>query len=214
MTEDRLSDSLDGLLTAEERAAFEAHRSGCNACTALVARVSGMVQNLRTLPAVEEPPQLVYAILDATLGPREAKAGWRSWFRWLRPVWQPQFAYGALTVLVTFGVVSHVLGVQWREPTLAELSPTAIYHNVNRHAHLAYARSVRFVADLRIVYEIQTRLRPETEPEQEPQPTPAPGQSNGPAPREPRDTNRVNQMTHELAETAVLFEDMAPRRLP
>jgi anti-sigma factor RsiW len=214
MTEDRLSDFLDGLLTAEERAAFEAHRSGCGACTGLVARVSGMVQKLRTLPAVEEPPQLVYAILDATLGPRKTKDGWRSWFRWLRPVWQPRFAYGALTVLVTFGVVSHALGVQWRKPTLAELSPTALYRNANRHAHLYYARSVRFVADLRIVYEIQTRLRPETEPEQEPQPAPAPGQSNGPAPREPRDTNRVNQMSHELTETAVLFEDMFPRRLP
>ncbi len=101
MTEDRLSDYLDGLLGAEERAAFEAHRASCEACAALVARVGGAVQSLHALPAVVEPSHLVYAILDATLGPREAKAGWRGWFRWLRLVWQPQFAYGALTVLVT-----------------------------------------------------------------------------------------------------------------
>ncbi len=214
MTEDRLSDYLDGLLNAEERAAFESHRDACEACASLAARVGGTVEKLHTLPAVVEPPQLVYAILDATVGPRKAKEGWRTWFRWLRPVWQPQFAYGALTILVTFGVVSHALGVQWEKPTLADLSPAAIARNVNRHAHLAYARSSKFVSDLRIVYEIQTRLRLESEPQPQPVQAPAPGQTNGPAPREPHDTNRVNQMSHDLAETAVLMEQLVPRRLP
>lgn len=214
MTEDRLSDYVDGLLNAGDRAAFEAHRDSCAACAALVARVSGAVQKLQTLPAVVEPPHLVYAILDATLGPRKAEEGWRAWFRWLRFVWQPQFAYGALTVLVTIGVVSHALGVQWQKPTLADLSPVAIVRNVNRHAHLAYARGSKFVSDLRIVYEIQSRLRPDAEPEPQPVRTPAPGQTNGPAPRELRDINRVNQASHEFAEAAVLFEQLVPGRLP
>ena len=43
--EERLSEHLDGLLDASERAAFESHVAGCAQCRALVAQVApGIVE--------------------------------------------------------------------------------------------------------------------------------------------------------------------------
>jgi hypothetical protein len=40
----------------------------------------------------------------------------------------------------------------------------------NRQAHLTYARGAKFVNDLRVVYEIQSRLGSQPEPQSAPQP--------------------------------------------
>ena len=96
---------------------------------------------------------------------------------------QPRFAYGALTVLVTLGVVSQALGIQWRTPTLADLNPVHLYRTADRKAHLVYATGSKFVGDLRVVYEIQSRLPPEpdTPPPKPPAAPPSsPGQSKTP----------------------------------
>jgi hypothetical protein len=97
---------------------------------------------------------------------------------------QPRFAYGALTVLITLGVISQALGIQWRTPTVADLNPVNLYRSFDRQAHLAYAKGSKFVGDLRVVYEIKQRLEP-SEQDTPPQKTPAaapssPGQSKTP----------------------------------
>ena len=48
--------------------------------------------------------------------------------------------------------------------------------SANRQAHLAYARGAKFVNDLRVVYEIQSRLQPEQEPANSPVVAPSPEQ--------------------------------------
>src|SRR5579884_2368582 len=88
-TELRLSDYLDGLLHPEERHSFDAHVNGCPRCTPLVASVTHLVQDLHTMEEVEPPPRLVYAILDKTLGPREATTGWAGFLARLR-AWLPR----------------------------------------------------------------------------------------------------------------------------
>src|SRR6266849_1280067 len=141
--ETQLSDYLDRLLTAAERGGFEEHVAGCARCAPLVRSVGGLVNGMHRLEPLEAPPRLVYNILDRTLGARTEKKGWRAWMGWLQPIWQPRFAYGAVSVLVTAAVLFQALGFQWRKPTLADLSPVNMYRAADRRAHIIYARGTR-----------------------------------------------------------------------
>jgi Putative zinc-finger len=178
--EDRLSDYLDGLLEDADRQAFQAHAEGCARCAALLREVEGAVAELRALPPAEPSPWLFRRILDATLGPRPARQ--RSWKAWLRPLVHPRFAFGLASLLVTFAVVLHALGPS---PSLASFSPVRVYRVADRRSHLGYARLVKFVNDLRLVYEIQSRLQPEAGAVETPGPLPRvrPGGAKKPAGR-------------------------------
>ena len=183
--ENRLSDFLEGALTPEEAALFVNHSSTCAQCKELVASVRGLIGAMHALEPVAAPANLLPAILNSTLGPRPSASGWRAWFGWTRVIMQPRFAYGALTVLITLGVVSQALGIEWRTPTVADLNPVNLYRSVDRQAHLAYAKGSKFVGDLRVVYEIKSRLEPSEQDATPPQKTPAatpssPGQSKTP----------------------------------
>ncbi len=211
--EGRLSDYLDRLLDRGERSGFEAHVAGCPRCAPLVERVGRLVDHMHRLEPLEAPPHLVANILDQTLGPRAQKRGWRAWLGWLRAVWQPRFAYGAVSVLITCAVLFQALGIAWRKPTLADLSPVNLYRAVDRRAHLIYARGSKFVTDLRVVYEIQSRLRPEAEPQPAPAPAPkpGPGQSEGPPAKSPRQLNRANDHSRDFTMLACAL-DVVPAR--
>lgn len=182
--EERLSDYLDNALTEAERAEFRAHVDACARCAPLLAQVSHVTQSLRALELEPAPPMLASRILDQTIGPRKAK---RQWLSWIPILWQPRFATGAVTVLATLLIIFHAAGVKPSNLTAADFNPVNIIHSADRHAHLAFARSVKFVNDLRVVYEIQSRLQPATNaPNQQP-PSEAPAQQE---PKPPRQSQR------------------------
>ena len=204
-TEGRLSDYLDGVMNPAELAEFTWHVPSCARCAPLVASVSELVSGLHGMEQIEEPPRLVYSILDKTLGPREALTGWRAILGWVRGAASIRFAYGALSVAATLILFVTAAGLNWRHPKLTDLQPATIYRNANRTMHLAYGSSVKFVNDLRVVNEIQSRLRedndlranPEsTVPESSPQKQP--GRSDGSKPATPRQQNRANGLAKQI----------------
>ena len=218
--ETRLSDYLDGLLEPAERESFSAHVQQCAQCAPLVTGVSGLVQGLRALPSIAEPPQLVYAILDKTLGPRDRAKGWRTALGWIRGLAAPRFAYGVLSVAATFVVLVTASGFNWKKPRLADLSPINVYRAADRQAHLIYARGSKFVSDLRVVYEIQSRLRPETGIQTNPEnavpkssPDKRPGVTDGPKQEAPRQQNRANGMRSQMTVLATSFMVLSERKM-
>ncbi|HWW50809.1 MAG TPA: zf-HC2 domain-containing protein [Verrucomicrobiae bacterium] len=174
LTEDRLSDFLDGVLSTEEARAFSAHCSGCARCGPLVAQIGGLVKEMQSLGPVEEPPQLVARILHLTLGPRASRQGLRRRLAWVPRIWEPQFAMGVVTVAASFFMVFHSVGGGTNHLRRTNLNPVNMIRAIDRQAHLSYARAAKFVNDLRVVYEIESRLQPQPERPSEPSPRPEP----------------------------------------
>ncbi len=227
--EEHLSDYLDGLLSPDERHEFDMHANSCESCSQLVASISHLVGGLHSMEQIETPPQLVYSILNQTLGPRASKKGWQSSFGWLRGLASLRFAYGAVSVAASLVILLTATGFSWRKPKLADLSPVNLYHNADRQAHLVYARSTKFVSDLRVVYEIQSRLNkdndlPTTPESTVPQSSPGknPGSTDGTRPATPRQQNRANGIGREIeilaSEVPVvsgrLYVRLLARRIP
>jgi hypothetical protein len=216
--EERLIDYLDGLLQGAERAEFEAHVARCGQCAPLLASVSQLVSEMHAMKQVEPPPRLIYSILDKTLGPREAVSNWQAIKNFLGGLASPKFAYGAASVMATCFILVGASGFSFNKPKLADLRPATMALNANRKLHLGYARTVKYVSDLRVVYEIQSRLRTDQNdlqavPEQSlPKPVPDknPGQTDDQKPAQPRQQNRANDIAHALevlaAECPVFYE--------
>src|SRR5262249_17067394 len=202
-TELRLRDLFDRHLTPAEQHEFDADVNPCARCTPLVSSVTHALLSLRSLPEVETPPRLVYNILDKTLGPRDAVTGWAAVLAWLRALTSPRAAYGAVSLCATFLMVASFTSFSWKKPRIADLSPVNIYRGADRQAHLVYARGTKFVSDLRVVYEIQSRLQredqlpngggQETTPPQN-SPEKDPGRTDGSAPTSPKQQNRANDL--------------------
>lgn len=191
LTEERLSDHLDGLLSPAEAAAFSAHVAGCDQCGKLVAQVGGLVNSMQRLEALEAPPQLVTKILDATLGPRAQKQSWRRWFTWIPTLWQPRFTMGVATVVATLLIIVYTTGFSPNKLKKVDLNPANMFRAANRQAHLTYARSAKFVNDLRVVYEIQSRLQPDIQQQPLVPPAPPPEQNQQPHSTNPQEKSQT-----------------------
>jgi anti-sigma factor RsiW len=156
-TEDRLLEALDGTLSAAERGQMDGHTAACARCVALVASVRQTVESLQHMEAVEPAPWLVPKIIARTSGTRVEK---RRRLSWLQILTQPRFAMGLVAVLITVSIVFRALS-GGAPSALAAVNPVEFYHQADIRAHRVYARSVKFLSDLRVVYEIQSRFQPQ-----------------------------------------------------
>lgn len=217
ITEERLSDSIDGLLAPGEAAEFSAHLATCPACARLATQVGALVHRMHAIEPVEEPAHLNAKILDATLGSRKPKLGWDRWFAWLPNLIQPRFAMGMATVAASFVIVLHTAGVTPNKLKNTDFSPASILRTANRQAHRAYAQGVKFVSDLRVVYEIQSRLQPEPQPSTAPVHENVPKDQSQPSnsnPQEKSQSRPGHTQIHSHEMLACLFAQTFPTEAP
>lgn len=175
--ENLASDYLEGLLEAGRHAEVEAHLAGCAACRELLADVQGAIQACRSAEEVMPPPWLVTRIRLATLGePRTGIAEQVNAL--LRAIRQPRIAYAVAMTVFSLSLIVNIVGINLRRFNVQDLNPTTWVYRANRAGHLLYARAEKFYADLRIVYEIESRFRnvrsePSNEEKQNSKPNPA-----------------------------------------
>jgi anti-sigma factor RsiW len=211
--EAHLSDYVDGLLAGAEREEYERHARGCATCAPLLASVASLVSDLHGLEAIEPPPRLAYNILVQTIGPQKQVKGFKGVLGWLGGIASIRFVYGAVSVAATLLILLTASGFSLRKPKLADLSPANLYRNLDRQSHLVYARSTKFVSDLRVVYEIQSRLSkdnnelPTEQDNTVPQSSPGknPGSTDSTKPGAPRQQNRANGLSRDLEILAAEF---------
>ncbi len=183
--ENLASEYLEGLLDPASRTAVEAHLAQCAACRELVADVQHVVELCRVAEQLEPAPWLVSKILLATVGTR--KPTWREQIAALfRPVLLPRVAYPVAMTVFAFSVIVNAAGINLRNLQMEDLNPRTWVFRADRTRHLMTAHVEKFIADLRVVIEVESRfrqLRDQTQGQQEeatPKPeSPAGGSSEG-----------------------------------
>ncbi|MBK5290929.1 MAG: zf-HC2 domain-containing protein [Acidobacteriia bacterium] len=165
-----LCDYMDGILDAAARQAADQHLAGCPDCATLLRDCTAAVAFLGNVPDVEPPADLITRILyHSPAGPEpvQAKAegpgassGILHWVRGLlQPILQPRFAMGMAMTILSFSMVGRIAGVQQRQLTMADLDPVKVWATFDDTLHRGYDRAVKYYENLRLVYEIQARLK-------------------------------------------------------
>jgi hypothetical protein len=173
--EQLLSDALDGTLTGTQLDRFQAHAQTCKVCGPLLAEAEAGRNWLKGLTEVEPPVSLVTNILASTTGvdTQRLRTTVRtpqphiSWLErvqasvsgYLEPIWatvrQPRFAMSFGMAFFALSVGLTVAGVKIDDVRQISLKPSAIRHTY----YNTQARVVRYYENVRIVYEVESRVR-------------------------------------------------------
>jgi hypothetical protein len=177
-----LADALDGALHGSRLAAFEAHQQACPVCGAQYQEAAAGLHWLKALEEVEVPRNLAHNIMVQTVGalpvPREkAVTAGESWWgrfkgRRLAPVFAPlvtpRFAMSFGMAFFSITMLLNVAGFHIADLKQLDLSAKGI----QKTYYTTQARVVRYYENIRLVYEIESRvrdLRRAAQPEQKPE---------------------------------------------
>jgi hypothetical protein len=207
--ENLTSEYLEGLLEPGLKREVEAHLSVCPSCLEMMGDVRRALELCHAAPELEPAPWLIRRIMLATVGERKPGLAERL-VTYFRPALQLRFAYGVAMAVFSFSIIVNAAGIDLRHMTSADLNPRTWFFRANRAGHLFYARAEKFYYDLRVVYEIESRLRqlrthPEEEKEAPKQESPAGGSTNSAPPTLPA-------LATNQARVAEVAEPSATRR--
>lgn len=169
----RLCDYLDGTLPHPEGIALEEHAAGCSACGQLVADAESATAFLEKVPAAEPPPELLTRILhEAPRGPQRSQdAQQPSWWRrlfggWVENILQPRYAMGMAMTVLSLAMLARFAHIEPRPLQASDLDPAKAWQFVDDHGHRVWDRAMKYYDNLRLVIEIQARLKEWSDQEQ------------------------------------------------
>jgi hypothetical protein len=160
-----LCDYVDGTLHGEQKSAIERHLAECAACAELARDGAGAVAFMERAAVVDAPAHLVTRILFELPVARRAehsvsRSAWRRFrAKWLEPVLQPRFAMGMAMTVLSFAMLGRFAGIKVRQLSPSDLDPVKVWMTVEDNALRTWERGVKYYDSLRVVFEIQTRLR-------------------------------------------------------
>ncbi|PYX93135.1 MAG: hypothetical protein DMG67_05095 [Acidobacteria bacterium] len=167
-----LTEAVEGSLGEGQMQDFRSHAAACAICAALFAEASAGYQWVRSLDAVEAPMNLAHNILVATTGvepastPAQVRVS-QSWTQrlqgWLRPattaMLQPRFAATAAMAFFSITLMLSLAGVRLGGPSRIDFRPSALANQLEHTYYAGKSRVVRYYDSMRIVYELQARMR-------------------------------------------------------
>ena len=162
-----LCDYLDGTLEAGRRAELDAHMQTCGACSVMRRDVEAALGFIQEASPAETPEGLLPRILFHL--PRAPKMPERApwWRNWLGPLMQPRLVMGMAMTILSFSMIGRLVGIEPRQLTMADLEPARVVAAIDWKAHRAWDRAVKYYDNLRLVYDIQTRLEEWTAAEEQ-----------------------------------------------
>ncbi|HMD71271.1 MAG TPA: zf-HC2 domain-containing protein [Bryobacteraceae bacterium] len=155
-----ICDYVDGALDAAGAAEVERHLAECPACAALARDSAAAVAFIERAADVEPPPQLMARILyDAPWNAGPAASGKPSWVAaLLGPVWSPRIVMGCAMTVLCISMLTKFVG-PLKPLKAGDLKPAAVWSQISTRADYAWIRAVKFVDDLKVVYQIQTTVQ-------------------------------------------------------
>ena len=163
-----LSDALDATLHGVTLAAFEAHQQSCPACAAMYQEAAAGMHWLKGLADVEPPKHLVHNILAQTIGSvpeasAQAAPIGESWMEKLKariapvfaPVMTPRFAMSFGMAFFSITMLANVAGFHVADLKHMDISAKGL----QKTYYSTEARVVRYYENIRLVYEIESRVR-------------------------------------------------------
>jgi hypothetical protein len=161
-----LTDAIDGQLTGEQLLRFERHKSSCPSCSAMFADVTAGANWLSQVEDVEPPKHLMHNILVATSGVTESVAAKAERLEKLSvkdrlraaiwPVFAPVFtARFATTAAGAFFAVTIALAAGGVKLSHIDLTTKGL----SRSYYATEARAVKYYENIRLVYEIESRVK-------------------------------------------------------
>lgn len=163
--ENLLADYIDGSLVDTQCRVIEEHAATCARCREFMGEVTGALTFLKRADQVVPPPELVTRIayqapIGRTREPFETQGIWsKVSAAWLQPLLRPRFAMGMAMTILSFAMLQRCTGVQVQHIQPADLSPIRIWDGVEDKVLRVKDRAVKYYENIRLVYEIQSRLK-------------------------------------------------------
>ncbi len=217
------------VLTAEGRQAFDAHGRSCQLCGPLLAEAQEGMRLLRSMDELEPPKNLLHNILAAT-SMKEARAeapageaskGWlesvrRSFRPSLAGLMRSRFATSFAMAFFSLSLTLTLAGVKLSDVSRIDWHPSALRRTVVLGYTQVEARVARYYDNLRVVYEVESRVRElkknttspqnnenNTKPEQQNENKPAPDTSGRPV---QHDTYSMDRDGSQIAKSTMKYE--------
>jgi hypothetical protein len=158
-----LAEYVDGTLRREAKTSVKQHLETCVTCRDLAHDAAGAVAFMDRASRVEAPPELLTKLLfEITQGssraavrpPLAQRLFGKTFGSWLGPVFQPRFAMGMATTLLFFATL-----IRGRQLQPADLNPAKLWTAAEDQVSRTWERGVKYYENVRLVFEIQTRLK-------------------------------------------------------
>jgi hypothetical protein len=184
-----LADALDGMLRTEDEATFSGHMASCAACTALFEEARRGREWLEFLAAEPEVPGGLLDKILAQTGPGQtagfglvkddelvpatpggiplakgrpiAVPAWQrpGFMGFVRRFAEPRLMMTAAMAFFSIALTLNLTGVRLSSIKMSDLKPAALRSLVQRRLTMASTPIIRYYDNLRLVYEVQSRVR-------------------------------------------------------